>query len=187
MDIKASISVGKLLLAEPFMLDPNFKRAVILLCEHESEQGSLGFILNKPLKMNIQELIADFPKINSDVYFGGPVATDTIHYIHDKGDLLEDSVEVSKGIFWGGDFEKIKFLIESELINEKNIRFFVGYSGWSENQLSEELDLGSWVLANMDFNYVFKKDESRLWRKVMEDKGNAYGVIGQMPETHRLN
>ncbi|MCL4106725.1 UNVERIFIED_CONTAM: hypothetical protein GTU68_048169 [Idotea baltica] len=181
------INAGKLLLAQPFMLDPNFKRSVVLVCEHDTNKGSLGFIMNKPLHMKIQELISDFPEIESAVYFGGPVATDTIHYIHDKGDLLEDSVEVYKGLFWGGDFERLKFLIETKLIKESNIQFFVGYSGWSEEQLLDELNTGSWITADMDPNYLFHKDENILWKKVMENKGNSYGVIGQIPESHRLN
>ncbi|GLR18334.1 YqgE/AlgH family protein [Portibacter lacus] len=183
MEVKA----GKLLLAQPFMLDPNFKRSVVLLCEHDTTRGSLGFILNKPLHMKVQDLISNFPEIDSTVYFGGPVATDTIHYIHDKGDLLEDSVEVYRGIYWGGDFERLKFLIEAKLIKESNIQFFVGYSGWSEEQLADELKTGSWIAAEMDSNYLFHKDENVLWKKVLENKGSSFGVIGQIPESHRLN
>ena len=182
-----SIQAGNLLLAQPFMLDPNFKRSVVALCEHDSAKGSLGFILNKPLNMKILDLVNDFPEFDAEVYYGGPVATDTLHYIHDKGDLLEDSVEIHKGIYWGGDFERLKFLIDNKLILESNIQFFVGYSGWSENQLKGELDSGSWVVASMDANYLFHKDESLLWKKAMENTGCAYGVIGQMTESHRLN
>ncbi len=182
-----SLTAGKLLLAQPFMLDPNFKRSVVVLCEHDKEKGSLGFILNKPLNMKILDLVSDFPEMEAEVYYGGPVATDTLHYIHDKGDLLEDSVEIHKGIYWGGDFERLKFLIENKLVLESNVQFFVGYSGWSEGQLEGELTSGSWVVANMDANYLFHKDESLLWKKAMENKGSAYGVIGQMNESHRLN
>ena len=184
---ETSIASGKLLLAEPFMLDPNFKRSVVLLCEHDAKQGSLGFILNKPLNMNIKELIGDFPEIESDVYYGGPVATDTIHYLHTVGDLLNDSVEIHKGVFWGGDFEKLKFLISSDLILAKDVRFFVGYSGWSEAQLIDELKLGSWVMADMDSNYVFNPKIDELWKKAMENKGNPFEVIAQMADYHRLN
>lgn len=181
------IKAGQLLLAEPFMLDPNFKRSVVLLCEHEHERGSLGFILNKPLNMEITELIADFPEFTSEVFFGGPVATDTIHYLHTAGDLLEDSVEIYKGVYWGGSFEKLKFLIESKLVKNTDIRFYVGYSGWSELQLSEELALGSWVIADMDSNYMFRNSDQELWKLVMSNKGNSYEVIAQMNESHRLN
>ena len=181
------VGTGSLLLAEPFMLDPNFKRAVVLLCEHKDEEGSVGFILNKPLKMNVTELVADFPEFESEVFFGGPVATDTIHYLHNVGDLVEDSVEVDRGVYWGGDFEKLKFLISSKLVLPHNIRFFVGYSGWSNGQLSDELDYGSWVIARMHANYLFKSGADDLWKQVMENKGNTYSVIAQMPDSANWN
>jgi len=172
---------GKVLLAEPFMLDANFKRSVVLMCEHEDD-GSIGFILNKSLKMKINELISGFPDIDSIVCYGGPVQTDTIHYIHNAGHLLEDSQEIMPGVFWGGDFEKLKVLITNELISKENIRFFIGYSGWSESQLKEELKLGSWVLADMNLNYLFKGVEKKLWSKVMQQKGDVFSVIANVPE-----
>lgn len=184
--IKKQITKGKILVAEPFMLDPNFKRGVILLCEHEKE-GSVGFILNKSLDMGVTELIADFPEFDATVYYGGPVQKDTIHYIHNVGDLLEDSNQVCPGVYWGGDFEKLKFLISSQLIEPENIRFFVGYSGWTEAQLEDEIELGSWVLGDMDANYLFKNKPRSLWKKAMKDKGNAFGVIAQMPDGLSMN
>ncbi|MEL6864088.1 MAG: YqgE/AlgH family protein [Bacteroidota bacterium] len=183
---KSSIRSGKLLLAEPFMLDPNFKRSVVLLCEHQ-EEGSLGFILNKSLDMKVNELIADFPEFDARIYYGGPVQTNTIHYMHNVGDLLEDSQEIVRGVYWGGDFEKLKFLISSKLIEPKNIRFFVGYSGWSPGQLRDELGYGSWVSAEMHANYLFKTKSTTLWRDIMEDKGNTFSVIAQMPDAANWN
>lgn len=179
---KVDLLTGKILLSEPFMQDPHFKRAVVLLCEHKEENGSLGFILNKTLEMKISDLIEDFPKIECQVYYGGPVQTDTLHYIHRKGDLLDDAKEIGPGLYWGGDFEKLKFLIESKLIRNTDIRFYVGYSGWSENQLSEEIDFGSWVVAESDSNFVFNSSPSGLWNKIMYNKGNTYSVISQIPE-----
>ena len=120
--VRQEVQSGKVLLAEPFMLDPNFKRSAVLLCEH-SDEGSVGFIMNKPLNMRIDELIEDFPSFGGEVYFGGPVQTDTIHYVHNLGELLDDSLPVSPGVYWGGDFEKLKFLITSNLVSEENIRF----------------------------------------------------------------
>ena len=156
------------------------------MCEHEDD-GSLGFILNKSLNMKINELIADFPEINSTVFYGGPVQTDTIHYIHNLGHLLEDSQEIMPGIFWGGNFEKLKSLIATGLVTPDDIRFFVGYSGWSKFQLKEELNMGSWVLADMDLNYLFKKNRKDLWSKVMEHKGDVYSVIAQLPDQMTWN
>ena len=184
---KKRITAGDVLLAEPFMLDSNFRRSAVLLCEHSNEDGSIGFILNKKLDMNVDELIADFPEFEVPVYFGGPVATDTIHYVHNLGDLLEESRPVADGVWWGGDFEKLKFLITSGLVKPGNIRFFVGYSGWSEGQLDEEMDIGSWVIADMHPNYLFKSRPNELWEQIMANKGNTYTVIATMPDTMTLN
>lgn len=175
------ITRGKVLLAEPFMLDTNFKRAVVLMCEH-ADEGSLGFILNKSLNMKINELISEFPEIDSSVFYGGPVQTDTIHYIHNVGQILDDSQEIMPGVFWGGNFEKLKSLIANELITPQNIRFFVGYSGWSKSQLKDEMKFGSWVVADFDLNYLFKTKNADLWSNVMKHKGDVYSVLAQVPE-----
>lgn len=168
------------------MIDTNFKRSAVLLCEH-NEDGSIGFIMNKPLSMRIDELVENFPEFDSDVLYGGPVQTDTIHYVHNVGDLLDDSSKVTDGVYWGGDFDKLKFLIETGLILPKDVRFFVGYSGWSGGQLAEEMKHGSWVLADMDANYLFKAKPTSLWSQVMHNKGNYYSVIADMPDTVNWN
>jgi len=171
-----------MLIAQPFMHDVPFRRSVILLCDYTREDGAIGFILNKPLNMQIDRLVADFPDMDSTAFYGGPVATNTIHYLHNYGDLLEGSTEVFKGVFWGGDFDKLKFLIDTKMISPDRIRFYVGYSGWSENQLEEELTNGSWVLDCADPNYIYKVKADNLWSEVMIHKGGAYAVMGQMPK-----
>ena len=180
------IKNGKVLLAEPFMQDPNFKRSAVLLCEH-GEDGSVGFIMNKPLDMRVDELIEDFPEFDSEVLFGGPVQTDTIHYIHNVGELLEDSIKIIDGVYWGGDFQKLKFLISSEMVQPHNIRFFVGYSGWMDGQLKDEMVYGSWVVADMNSNYLFKSEPDQLWQQVMYNKGDTYTIISQMPDPINWN
>lgn len=183
---ETAIKQGVVLLAEPFMMDPNFKRAAVLLCEH-AKGGSVGFIMNRPMAMSIDEIIEDFPEFSSEVFWGGPVQTNTVHYVHNVGDLLDDSVKVTDGVYWGGDFQKLKFLISSQLIKPENIRFFIGYSGWGGGQLEDELEYGSWVLANMDANYLFNAPPDLLWQQIMTDKGNAFSVIAQLPETMNWN
>lgn len=181
-----NIKAGSLLIAEPFMYDGHFRRSVVVMCEHR-EDGSVGFILNKSVDMNITDLIADFPEFESTVNYGGPVATDTIHYIHNVGNILDDSIPISTGVYWGGDFEKLKFLVKSELVKPHNIRFYIGYSGWSEGQLAEELENGSWMVDNIDANYIFKTKQSDLWKNVLNNKGEIYTVIAQMTEFQSLN
>lgn len=184
---EVTVKTGDILIAEPFMMDPNFRRSVVFLCDHTIDEGTVGFILNKPIKMNITDLVDGFPEFESEVYYGGPVSTDTIHYIHDVGEVLDESTEVINGVFWGGDFEKLKFLIKSELIKPNNIKFFVGYSGWSANQLEDELAYGSWVQDKMYPNYAFKEKSRTLWSKVLNNKGDTYSVISQMPDNLHLN
>ena len=177
----SNVNNGTVLLADPFMWDLNFKRSAILLCEH-NEEGSVGFILNKQLDMRVDEMLNDFPEFDSSAHFGGPVQTDTIHYIHDKGDILDGSIPIMPGIWWGGDFEKLKVLIDNEVIQPRNIRFFVGYSGRSSGQLRDELGGGSWVTADMHANYLFKTQPNHLWEQIMDNKGDAFSIIAQMPD-----
>lgn len=185
--MKRKAKSGDLLIAQPFMEDENFKRSVIGITEHGKE-GSVGFILNKPINIKLTELIQD---VNSDehfrVYFGGPVATDTIHYIHNVGDLLEESIKIQDGLYWGGKFEKLLFLIESGLILRKNIRFYVGYSGWSEGQLEGELNSGSWIVSEWYANYVFQSKPKQLWEQALNHKGSNYSVIAKIPSSPNNN
>ena len=87
----------------------------------------------------------------------------------------------------GGDYEKLKFLVDSKLVLPENIRFFVGYSGWSAGQLQEELAYKSWVKSEMHANYLFKSKPDHLWQQVMYNLGDRFSVIAQIPEAHSLN
>ncbi len=185
--IKHKVDTGSLLVAEPFMEESNFRRSVILITDHTKEDGTVGFIINKPLKINISELVEDFPDFKAVAYYGGPVSTNTIHYIHNVGNLLEGSTEINDGVFWGGDFEKLKFLISQELIQPENIRFYIGYAGWSAGQLDQELNASTWILYHMHPNYIFKSKPGNLWNQVMHHKGNIYSVLSQLPEHQNLN
>jgi len=180
--------VGKVLTAEPYMYDSTFKRAVVTICDYKPNDGAIGFILNKPIKMQITELVADFPEFEAHVSYGGPVATDTIHFVHNVGELIDNSIKVMPGLYWGGDFNKLKFLIRSEMVSPENVRFFVGYSGWEPDQLNGELDAESWIISEMDPNYAFNNRKNKnLWRDVLTLKGDLYSVIAQMPERNSNN
>lgn len=181
-----NIKKGDMLVSQPFMLDGNFKRSVVLLAEYNHE-GALGFILNRPINFKVDELLGEFPDFDNYAFFGGPVATNTIHYVHRSGNILDGSIEITDNIYWGGDYEKLKSLISNGLITGKDIRFFVGYSGWSPGQLEDELVNGSWIVSPSDPNYVFTVRKIDLWKKVLENKGDNYDIIAQMPENFYLN
>ena len=154
-------SSGKILIAEPFMEDPYFKGAVVFLCESKSE-GTFGLILNKPTEMKVHEVVEDFPSVENVIFYGGPVQPNTLHYLHRRGDLIPESIEVGDGIYWGGDFEKLIFLLDTKQISVDEIRFFFGYSGWDEGQLTREIESNSWFIGNSTPENLFDEDPKQL-------------------------
>jgi len=177
---------GKLLVAEPFMEDPFFKGAVVFLCECKQE-GAFGLILNKPTEMKVHEVVDDFPVVDNLIYYGGPVQPNTLHYLHRRGDLLPDSTEVADGIFWGGDFEKLIFLLDTKQISADEIRFFFGYSGWNEDQLTREIKENSWFISEGSTDYLFDAEPQQLWRTVLRNMGDRFKVIANFPENPSYN
>ncbi len=181
------IEKGILLLAEPSIIgDVSFNRSVILLADHNHE-GSVGFILNKPLEYTINDLI---PEIESSfkVYNGGPVEQDNLYFIHNIPELITDSIEISNGIFWGGDFELTKSLINEGKVSKENIRFFLGYSGWSANQLEGELQSNSWILCkNSSENHILGKSSTHFWKEKIMELGGEYIIWSNAPENPTLN
>ena len=143
--------MGRVLLAEPFMLDPNFKRSVVMLCEHQDD-GTVGFILNKTLELTLPDAIPELPDFKVPIYFGGPVEPDTLHFFH-KIETLEGCQEVMDGVYWGGNFEMLKIIIESGNISPRDIRFFLGYAGWGSGQLTEEMKEKSWIVSEGEDQY----------------------------------
>ncbi|MCF6308262.1 MAG: YqgE/AlgH family protein [Flavobacteriaceae bacterium] len=178
---------GVLLVAEPSIIgDISFNRSVVLLAEY-NENGSVGFILNKPLEYNLQDFI---PEIDSKipVYNGGPVEQDNLYFIHKIPELIPNSIEISNGIYWGGDFKKIINLLQENKIDESEIRFFLGYSGWSNNQLEEELDLRSWVIIHNDYkNNILGKSNVNFWKEKMIEFGGDYLIWSNAPENPSYN
>jgi len=126
---------GQILLSQPFMDDPYFKKTTVFLCEHNPE-GTVGLILNRPVDTLIDELVPGFPDFEDTVFYGGPVGADTLHYIHRIGERLTGSVEVTPGIYWGGDFDQLQPMISDGMVKPADINFYVGYSGWSAQMFS---------------------------------------------------
>jgi len=182
-----NISKGTALIAEPFMFDSTFGRSVITICEHDEDEGTVGFVINKKTPYKINQLVEGVDDFDAPTFFGGPVSPGTLHYLHNVGELLDGSVPICPGIYWGGQFEKLLALINAELIKPSNIRFFLGYSGWDGGQLNDELTYGSWIVDNIDPNYIFKSNPKHLWKQILSNKGDTYSVIAQMPNSTRIN
>ncbi len=182
-----TINTGKLLLSEPFLTDPNFKRSAIVLTDYDVEHGTVGFVLNQISPYRLEELLDDIGEFSSEVFIGGPVANNVLHFLHNVGDMLEESIPVCRGLYWGGDFTSMKFLLKHDVIKPENIRFFLGYSGWSAGQLEDEIAEGTWIIEDMDSNYLFKNNPETLWKTVLQAKGETYSAISQMDGDHIFN
>ena len=177
---------GKLLIAEPFLDDPYFKRSVVLLTEH-NENGSIGFILNKPIEIKLKDAVGELPPIDSNIHLGGPVARETLHFLHTEGDLIDGSLEIMKGLFWGGNFETLKKLIEQDKIKPEAVKFFVGYSGWEPKQLDKELELNSWIVLDGSVSDIMKRNTTNLWKDILKDMGKEFAVIAEFPTDPTMN
>jgi len=177
---------GKILIAKPEILnDSSFNRSIILLSEH-NDDGSVGFILNKPSNFTIVDLI---PEINSDhiIYNGGPVSTDNLYFIHSVPELIPNSISINKTMYWSGDFNVIKELLCDNALSKNEIRFFLGYAGWSENQLKEELNSNSWLLKNNSYSNILSVMTDSFWRDELMKLGGEYQIWANSPEDPNMN
>ena len=184
--IDLKLNKGKLLVAEPSILnDSSFNRSVILLTEHNDE-GSVGFIINKPSKYTITDLIPEI-KSNHRIYNGGPVSEDNLYFIHRIPNLIPNSIAIDDDIYWAGDFEKVQSLLESNTISENDIRFFLGYTGWSNKQLTDEIKETSWIVKKNDYKNISTVVANSFWRNELIKAGGEYQIWANAPEDPNMN
>jgi len=177
---------GKILISEPFLPDTFFNRTIVYLVDH-NEEGSVGFILNKKLEIKVCDAISGFEGWEEYLSMGGPVAPDTLHYLHRMGDLIPKSVWVDDNIFWGGDIDFIRSLIRDKKLDTNQIRFFLGYSGWSAGQLERELKENSWVIARVATDIVLNDQIDNTWKRVLRGLNSKYRMWADFPESPDMN
>jgi putative transcriptional regulator len=178
---------GSILISEPYLGDPNFERSVILLCSHEEEEGSFGLVLNRASNLHLSDVLDVFDdSFDMVLGIGGPVQYNTLHYIHRLPDLPQ-AVKLSDNLYWGGDFETLRTMIETGLVDKDDIKFFLGYSGWTPGQLQEEIDKNVWIVNNNAANKLFTLDTETLWRSILRQMGGKFKVLSNYPDDPRLN
>jgi len=175
---------GKVLISQPFMWDGCFRRSVILLTEY-SKKGAIGFVLNKQLQITLGDMVEDFPAAESVLSIGGPVAANTLHYLHTFNNI-PNAIEVVDGIYWGGCIEEIYRLLELSIMKPKDIRFFLGYSGWTGGQLDEELKRDSWLVGDIIPSRIIQPT-SYLWQESVRNVGDQYQLWTTFPENPGYN
>lgn len=180
-------SKGDLLISEPYLPDPNFERTVILICEHD-ENGTFGFVLNKITEYSFDEVMELAEDFDEKVFLGGPVQQDTLHFIHRSPEFFESNKEIIDGIYWGGEFDKLLSLINTKQLVKENFKFFLGYSGWAEGQLDEELKAKSWIVyKNTTATKVLDMSPDNLWRQALSEMGGKFKMFANYPIDPNLN
>jgi putative transcriptional regulator len=178
---------GKMLIAEPFLGELYFKRSLVFIVEHNDE-GSIGFVLNKPVTISLKEVLDEgFPTLDANISLGGPVETNTLHFIHTLGDKIRDSKYIYGNIYWGGNFEDLKHLANIGQLNKENVKFFLGYSGWAAGQLEEEISQNSWLVASLPGTDILKTYSSDSWESALLSMGPRYKMWINAPVSPNLN
>ena len=177
---------GRFLISDPSLQDFYFRKSVVILAEH-NEEGSFGLIVNKPVSVQLSEVVRDFPPFDSKVYLGGPVKTDSLFYIHTCGDLIKESMKILDGLYWGGDIDQIRDLILKGTLTPGQIRFYIGYSGWSPKQLDQELEMKSWVISQARAKQVITNKPDKLWSDLLHSMGGEYMLWANFPADVTMN
>ena len=175
---------GQLLIAGPALVDPNFRRTVVLVGEH-SEEGALGVILNRTAEARVLDAVPELSALVAGldhVHVGGPVQPSAIVVLADfaepdrAGSIVLDSVG-----FLPAEVDP------DELGELRRARVFVGYAGWGPGQLESELEENSWIVEPALVDDVFTSAPDELWSEVLRRKGGPFGVLAQMPLDPSLN
>jgi putative transcriptional regulator len=181
------VQAGSLLLSAPFLNDENFVRSVILICDHE-DQGSFGFVINKPSILHLGDIVRELNFLECEVFVGGPVEQNTLHFIYFGSQVIPDSKSLGEGIWWGGDFSILVQHLSSRTLKVNQVRFFLGYSGWGQGQLQAELTEETWVVySGATTRTVFDSSSDQIWRQLMKGMGGEFEIQANYPVDPRLN
>jgi putative transcriptional regulator len=181
-----SLHSGCLLIAKPFLGDSNFERTVVFVCEH-NEEGSFGLILNQSTPFMLNDALEESFYSDMPLRIGGPVGRNTLHFLHRLENKISNSIEVLPNLYWSGNFEEVKTLLRLGSITTEDMQFFVGYSGWSAQQLQHEYDQDAWIVTDADADLVLHTAPDSMWREVLKRLGGEYKVMANMPIDPRMN
>jgi putative transcriptional regulator len=176
---------GRIILSEPFLHGNVFSRSTVLLVEYSSN-GAVGFILNKPFDTEVIELKSIIPGYSPEIFIGGPVGKDSLFYIHTLGETIRGSIKIKGDLYWGGNFEELKTAIITGKAKPDEVKFFVGYSGWSPGQLEREIAENSWLVTDADVKNIMKSNHN-FWIESVKSAGGHYEIWQNFPEDPNTN
>ena len=180
---------GSLLIANPVLPDPNFSRTVILLCDHD-EQGSFGLVINRSTQLKAPDLFINInilKSYNEKIYLGGPVSQSMVFFLCRSPSAAGKLDEVCSGVYLGSNLETLESLYASLENPEQDIRFYLGYSGWSGGQLAEEMEQNSWLVQRANEQFIFLDSESLIWPQAVNSLGEKYQYLTKAPVNPQWN
>jgi len=186
-DSEVDLTPGTFLISAPLMQDPNFRRSVVLLCEHNEREGTFGLILNRELDVHLGDVLEDYMTYDPPLYMGGPVQRETLHVLHTRPDDIPGGMPLGNDVTWGGDFEVVQQVAKGGDAAPDNLRFFLGYAGWGPGQLRAELGEDAWIPAPGAADLVFETDPGQLWRTILRRMGGEYAFLANFPDDPRMN
>jgi putative transcriptional regulator len=175
---------GHLLIASPSLLDPNFKRTVVLVTEH-GEEGAAGLVLNRPSPAPVVDLVPELePMVDDDeqVWVGGPVQPNAVLVLGEFVDPDDAAVQ----LFGALGFPALDDPDEIVPATTRR-RVFAGYAGWGAGQLEDELEREDWILEPALPDDAFTEDPEALWADVLRRKGGVYELVARMPDDPAVN
>jgi len=178
---------GDILIGPPSEPLNPFHRAVILLCAHSDTDGSIGLVLNRPMDLTLDRLMEqELPQ--HIIHVGGPVAQNSIIYLHRLEDHVRDSVHVIEEVFFAGNFDDVIEKLKTDpLTTSSQIRFYAGYSSWGPGQLNDELQKEYWFMSRGHTELVFGYKVETLWETILQEMGGKYAMIANYPHDLRMN
>jgi putative transcriptional regulator len=179
---------GQLLIASPTLQDPNFRRTVVLICEH-SDEGALGLVLNRATALAAGEAAPELAAVLGDgarLHAGGPVQPESIVLLAEFGD---DSEQPGEALLVTGGLGLVLQGAELDALEDtaERARAFLGYAGWAPEQLESELEREDWILLDAEPDDAFSDDPEALWSQVLARKGGEYALLATMPPDPSLN
>lgn len=166
---------GKLLVAEPFLKESHFNHAVILLVDHAAGYTSMGLVLNRATNLTLSDVTDDAGNSDVPIFSGGPVGDDRMFYLHTLGALFSDSIEVTPGLYIGGNYKEVIDYVKAGYPTEGVLRFYVGYSGWEPGQLEEEIEKNVWAVTSAtDPAKLLTGAEDSFWHRIVRSMGARY-------------
>lgn len=180
IDAQPTPQKGDLLLSEPFLIDDNFSRAVILICE-TTDDGAFGLILNQTLDLKLLEFMQNVGKFDSIVGIGGPVDQEQLFFIHSFPDLTA-AISITDNFYLGGDFDELIEKVALGIYPSDEVRFFIGYTGWSKGQLQNEIAEKTWIVTKPPAGFsVYKTKDEQLWEIILKSLGGKYKQMASFP------